>query len=258
MTAKSVSYMVQVWEMTIHSIDEGRAALKLDSMPFVREFRPAVRAALMSDARLRVFQKGERIFQAGELPEFLCVVVTGMVELCGTARDPDCGILMLTAGDLIFPMAALYREPCLTAATALTRTRLLMIPRDAAVEQASSNAEVAMALTRIMGGQWRMALRHIIDMRCRSAAERLGAFLLKYYDYSETRPVELPFTKATLAARLGISRETLSRMIQVVAANGVILRGSQIIVRNRRKADAFCGPEPYIRRSERALDVNAI
>ena len=77
-----------------------------------------------------------------------------------------------------------------------------------------------MALTRIMGGQWRMALRHIIDMRCRSAAERLGAFLLKYYDYSETRPVELPFTKATLAARLGISRETLSRMIQVVAANG--------------------------------------
>jgi len=44
----------------------------------------------------------------------------------------------------------------------------------------------------------------------------------------------------------------------VVADNGIVLRGSRIIVRDRREAQNFCGPEPYPRRSERALDVHVL
>jgi CRP-like cAMP-binding protein len=243
--------------MTVHSIAEGRRTPELEAAPFVREFAPAIRSALLEDARTQTFQKGERIHRAGEIPDRLCVVLSGMVELCGTMRDPGCGVLMLAHGDLIFPMAVLHREPCLTSVTALTRSRLLMLSGKVVERQAVSQPEVGAALARVMGAQWRMAVRHIIDLKSRSAAERLTAFLLKFVDYSEDEIVELPFTKTTLAARVGVSRETLSRIIQVVAANGIVLRGSQIVVRDRRKAEKFCGPEPYVRRSERALDVYA-
>jgi CRP-like cAMP-binding protein len=102
-----------------------------------------------------------------------------------------------------------------------------------------------------------MAVRHIIDLKSRSAPERLAAFLLRFVDHSEAAIVELPFAKGTLAYRLGVSRETLSRIIQVVADNGIVVRGNQIVVRDRAKAEKFCGPEPYPNRSERRLDVYA-
>ena len=195
--------------------------------------------------------------EAGETPKYLGILLSGMVELCGTAQNPNCGVLLLNRGDLLVPMATLYGEPCLTAATALSRSRLIMLDRNTVVQQATSDAGLALSLARVMGAQWRMAVRHIIDLKSRTAAERLAAILLRFVDYAEEEVPQLLFTKSTLAARLGVSRETLSRIIQVVADNGIVLRGSEILVRDRKKAEDFCGPEPYRYRSERRLDVHA-
>jgi CRP/FNR family transcriptional regulator, transcriptional activator FtrB len=203
------------------------------------------------------FTKGERMLEAGQIPRHLGIIVSGRVELCGTVNDPDCGVLLLTRGDLLLPMATVYQEPCLTAATALTDGRMIMLDRSAVAAQAAANSNVALALARVLGAQWRMAVRHIIDLKSRTAAERLTAILLRFVDYAGGGTAKLPFTKKTLAARLGVSRETLSRLIQVVAENGIVLRGSVIIVRDREKAERFTGPEPYPNRSERRLDVYA-
>lgn len=243
--------------MTFHSIEERQSIIDPETVPFVREFDAKTREALMAGSRAHVFRKGDRILEAGETPNHLGIILSGMVELCGTAQNPNCGVLLLNRGDLMVPMATLYGEPCLTAATALSRSRLIMLRRDVVVEQASSNAALAMSLARVMGAQWRMAVRHIIDLKSRSAAERLAAILLRFVDYAEQGIPELLFTKTTLAARLGVSRETLSRIIQVVADNGIVLRGSKIVVRDREKAENFCGPDPYVYRSERRLDVHA-
>ena len=244
--------------MPFHSIKHRQAAaVDPAAVPFVREFQTSVREALLKGARTIVFQRGERILEAGETPKYLGILLSGMVELCGTAQNPNCGVLLLNRGDLLVPMATLYGEPCLTAATALSRSRLIMLDRNTVVQQATSDAGLALSLARVMGAQWRMAVRHIIDLKSRTAAERLAAILLRFVDYAEEEVPQLLFTKSTLAARLGVSRETLSRIIQVVADNGIVLRGSEILVRDRKKAEDFCGPEPYRYRSERRLDVHA-
>ena len=234
------------------------AGLDADIIPFVREFSAEIRAALLAGAVAKTLRKGERLNSAGDRPDHLAIIVGGMVELCGTATDADCGVLLLTKGDLVTPMAVLYGEPCLTSATALTRTRLLLVPRAAVLQQASWHPEVALALARTMGAQWRMAVRHIIDLKCRAAGERLAAFLLRLVDYGEEPAAKLPFSKGTLAARLGVTRETLSRIIQVVADNGIVLRGTQIIMRDRAKAERFCGSAPYPEPDEVAQDVHAL
>jgi CRP-like cAMP-binding protein len=249
--------MVQLNMMNVHSLSRDGLAAELE-VPFVSEFDPRVRGALLEAAKIRVFDRGERIFEAGDRPDHLGIILNGMVELCGTPQNPNCGVLLLNRGDLMVPMATLYGEPCLTAASTLSRCRLVMIDREVVIQQAHSNAAFAMSLARVMGAQWRMAVRHIIDLKSRSAAERLAAILLRFVDYAEEDVPQLLFTKTTLAARLGVSRETLSRIIQVVADNGIVLRGSEILVRDRKKAEKFCGPEPYVYRSERRLDVHAL
>lgn len=239
---------------------EGRRTAGLDAeiIPFVREFSAEIRAGLLVGAVLKTLRKGERLNSVGDRPDYLAIILGGMVELCGTETDADCGVLLLTKGDLVTPMAVLYEEPCLTSATALTRTRLLLVPRSVVVQQASLHPEVGLALARTMGAQWRMAVRHIIDLKCRTAGERLAAFLLRLMEYTEESAVKLPFSKGTLAARLGVTPETLSRVIQIVADNGIVVRGTQIIVRDRAKAERFCGPDPYPERDEVAQNVHAL
>ena len=235
-----------------------RATDDLVALPFVGEFKPAVRAALLVGACELLFDSGDQILAAGDIPQELCIVLAGMVELSGTISEQTCGVLLLASGDVITPTAVLYGEPCLTSTIALRPTRILTLRRQTVLEEAAKHPEVSLALARIVGAHWRMAVRQIIDLQCRSAPERLGAFLLKFADASTADPVELPFAKGALATRLGISRETLSRAIQVVATNGIVLRGSRIVVRDRAKAEEFCGPAPYPKPDEFALDVHAL
>ena len=104
-----------------------------------------------------------------------------------------------------------------------------------------------------------MALRIILDLKCRSASERLAAFLLRLHD---ARPpgtnAQIPFAKRQLAARVGMQPESLSRTLQVLAGHGLHVRGREIMVTDRAKIEAFCGPDPYPPRSEDEFGVHAL
>ena len=49
--------------------------------------------------------------------------------------------------------------------------------------------------------------------------------------------------KRNLAARIGMTPETLSRTLQTLADNGLVVRGRQIIVRDRARIESFCGAD---------------
>jgi CRP/FNR family transcriptional activator FtrB len=166
---------------------------------------------------------------------------------------------MMAAGDVFMPAAALYAEPYLISAHALTASRILMIDAEVVRSEARSSTELALGLARVMAGQWRVALKIILDLKCRSPSQRLAAFLLRLHDACEAGPAaEIPFSKRQLASRIGMQPETLSRTLQTLAANGLYLRGRQIIVTNRVAAEEFRGPDPYPPASEYELGVHAL
>jgi CRP/FNR family transcriptional activator FtrB len=122
----------------------------------------------------------------------------------------------------------------------------------------ADSAAFTARIARIMGGQWRMAVRHILDLKCRSAAQRLAAFLLRLVDESPRQDiVELPIPKRHLASRVGMTAETLSRALQTIADHGLHVRGTRIIVKDRAKIEAFCGPDPYPEPTDEMLYVRA-
>ncbi|HET7606657.1 MAG TPA: helix-turn-helix domain-containing protein [Sphingomicrobium sp.] len=218
-----------------------------------------VRQRLIEASRLERFAPRAELFRDGEIPGHLHVVLSGLVDLSCSYRGQECTALMMAAGDVFIPAAALYSEPYLISASALTASRILMIDADVVRREARSCTELALALARVLAGQWRVALKIILDLKLRSPSQRLAAFLLRLHDGAQSgSPAELPFSKRQLASRIGMQPETLSRTLQTLAANGLHLRGRQIIITNRAAAEEFCGPDPYPPASEYELGVHAL
>lgn len=218
-----------------------------------------VRDRLGRVSRVERFAPGTALFRSGDVPRHLHVVLSGIIDLFTCYRANEFSALMLAAGDVFMPAATLHSEPYLTSARTLTASRLLLIDADAIRREARDCTELALALARVMAGQWRVALKIILNLKCRSPSQRLAAFLLRLEEALEPgASAQIPFSKRQLASRIGMQPETLSRTLQTLAANGLYLRGREIIVTNRAAAEEFCGPDPYPLASEQELGVHAL
>jgi CRP/FNR family transcriptional activator FtrB len=228
-------------------------------IPLLAGLPKEVSERLLAASRIERFAPRDKIFAKGQIPDDLHIVLSGIIDLSCSYKTSECTALMMAAGDVFMPAAALYSEPYLVSAHSLTASRILMIDADAVRREATGCAALALALARVMAGQWRVALKIILDLKCRAPSQRLAAFLLRLYDAAETgAPAEIPFSKRQLASRIGMQPETLSRTLQTLATNGLYLRGREIIVTNRKAAEEFCGPAPYPPASEYELGVHAL
>ncbi|URD61849.1 helix-turn-helix domain-containing protein [Sphingomonas sp. KRR8] len=205
------------------------------------------------------FKPGELIFEQDNPLTRLMIISRGLVDLSRIEGTREFGVLLLAAHDLLLPGAALFDEPCLLSARALTRTKICGFPADVILGAMSQSARLSFNLLSVTSGQWRMSVRNTLDASTRTAAQRVGAFLLRLADLQpHTSPAFLPISKRHLSSRLGITPETLSRVLQNVAEHGLYLRGRMIFVRDREQIERFCGPDPYIARDERELGVFAL
>lgn len=232
---------------------------ELAKLPIFNSLSSDLLNELLRSGSAQQFRPGELILRQGEFTSTLHVILRGIVDLTHVSAKSECGVLLLSARDLLLPATTLFSEPALVSARALTNVKTLMLNGGAVDSALARSTVLTNNLMKAMSGQWRMAVRNILDLNCRSAAQRVGAFLLRIADLqSETAAPLLPIAKRHLAVRLGITAETLSRMLQIVADHGLHLRGRTIVIRDRQAIEDFCGPDPYPVRDERLLDVFAL
>ena len=228
-------------------------------LPVFSGLSDEVRASLFRSARVELFPPGRILFEEGAQPTHLHAILSGTIELFTALPARECGIMLLSAGDLFMPAAALFDEPYLNSARAITASRVLLLDAGAVRGEFERSHEVAVRIGRVLAGQFRMSVRHLIDLKSRSAAQRLAAFLLRLVDDGErTGRARLPIPKRNLASRVGMTAETLSRALQTLADNGLVVRGTLIHVRDRAAIDRFCGPDLYPSSTETGLDVHAL
>ena len=213
---------------------------------------------MLENSAIRSFPPHSLLFSAGGRPEHLHLVLHGAVELYAGEPPRECTLLLMSKGDVFMPAATLFREPYLNSARTLTSATLLLIPAEAAQREFAKSGRFALNVARVLAGHFRMAARTLIDLRSCSAAVRLGRFLLRLVQNAEDEVVRLPAPKGKLAARVGMNRETLSRALQTLASQGLVVRGSQIIVRDREKIERFCTFDEVVPAGARGLDVHAL
>ena len=106
---------------------------------------------------------------------------------------------------------------------ALTDVRVLMIPAETCREGLSEDPALGRAMVELLARHWRMMVDQVVDLKLRSSERRVARFLARRVpEEAGAGPAELPEPRGAIAARLGMTPETLSRTLKALEARGLI------------------------------------
>jgi CRP/FNR family transcriptional activator FtrB len=95
--------------------------------------------------------------------------------------------------------------------------------------------------------RYRDVVRALKDHKLRTGAERLANWILETDRMQGgSGRVVLPHDKRTLASRLGMTPENLSRSLANLAAHGVAGSGREIVITDRAALHEWAKPDPLI------------
>lgn len=166
------------------------------------------------------FARNAEIYGEGEQVEFLYKVVSGTVRTYKVLADGrrQIGAFYL-AGDLFGLEAG---DEHTFSAEAVTDCKVLVIKRSAVFALAARNNDVANQLWNLTTRELRRMQGHIM-LLIKSAHERVAGFLLEMADRSPARnEFDLPMSRQDIADYLGLTIETISRMISLFRTKRII------------------------------------
>jgi len=165
------------------------------------------------------FARDEEIYAQGEEVEHLYRVVSGMVRTIRLAADGRRQV-----GDFYQPgdLFGLEVGPDHQfSAEALTDCEVQMVRRTS-VRALAGDAELDRAILEATRRELQRAQDHVLLLGRRSARERVAAFLASLADRKACEGVEMPMGRQDMADYLGLTIETVSRMLTQLQQDAVV------------------------------------
>ncbi len=196
------------------------AANALAQSPLFAALTQAGRESLAARGLETKLAPGERLFNKGDKGDALYVLLEGEIEIGVTTREgKQVRFAALGAGAVVGELATIDGGARSADATALRRSRLLRLNRDAVVEILQAEPPALMALAAELAGRLRKA-----DMAIETAVlSDLGAKLAKHLLEESGRGARLvQLTQVEMARRIGVSREKLNRKLAAWREEGIV------------------------------------
>lgn len=207
----------------------------LSRIPLLREAGPEVLASLQRRVEWRSYETGSLIIDFGDTSNDVLFVIEGAVRVVMRTRDGKevvCGDI--AAGSFFGELAAIDKEPRSACVSALTRTRIAMLPGPAFLEAVLASPAMCHRLLRILTHRIRELTERLLEFATLPVRQRLCAELLRL-----SRPraggtgelvVSPPPPHHVLAARIGARREAVSREMSDLIRCGMLIVTRQVIV----------------------------
>jgi CRP/FNR family cyclic AMP-dependent transcriptional regulator len=207
---------------------------------------PASLRVLASRAYVRRFAAGQIVFTEGEPSEHLYVVRSGRVRIfVASAHGDELTLTVLTVGDSIGELSIIDEQPRSASAAAIEATELLTIGADSM--RAALTADPALLWT--VAGELAATVRRLTgsagDMVFLDLPRRLAKLIVAEATAGNDGAlrVELGMSQSGIAARLGVTRQSLNRALTGLARRGWIsARGHGYVIEDlpslRRFADS--------------------
>jgi CRP/FNR family transcriptional regulator, transcriptional activator FtrB len=217
------------------------------SLRLFKAVSPEQFEVLISAAFLQRFPQGVTLINEGDLPDFLHVVVEGSVELFAKHGRHETTLDIMQPVTTFILAAVIRDEVYLKSARTLTPAQVLMIPAQTVRDVFDRDAGFARAIVDELATRYRVVVRSLKNEKLRTSAERLANWILRQdARQGERGVVELDIDKRTLASRLGMTPENLSRNLAQLAGYGVRNMGHSFVVENRTALARFAHPNPLI------------
>lgn len=217
---------------------------EISRLPLFREMDDARRERVFAGSFLQVFPPQLVLFEQGRHPDFLHVLVDGLVELSAHSAGRDTTMRIVEPVTSFILAAVINDLPYLMTARTLEPSRVLLVPAALIREIIRQDTALMQATMHELAMAYRDLVRALADMKLRQSAERLGNYLLAQAASCEGEvPIRLRAEKRVLASLLGMTPENLSRAFGILVQHGVEARGSVIHISDRPALEAFARPD---------------
>ncbi|MGD0027155.1 MAG: helix-turn-helix domain-containing protein [Xanthobacteraceae bacterium] len=217
------------------------------ALPLFRDVSATHFDELMNAAFLQRFPQHVVLVEEGRQPDFLHIVVEGTVELFSRWGERE------TTLDIIRPVttfnlaAVILDALYFRSARTLTPAQILMLPAASVRDVFDRDVHFARAIVAELALREGSVVRALKDQKLRNSAERLANWILESDRQQGAHGhVTLGHDKRTLASRLGMTPENLSRNLASLAELGISSSGREIVIGDPEALRRWARPDPLI------------
>lgn len=213
---------------------------QLQYLPFFRDIDIASLSQLAEHSFTKHCNKGDLLFLHGDDTQYFYIISSGWLKLFRDTLDGQEAFLGLaTIGDIVGEVN-FNRKLHLFSARAVNESELILLPNDVLKANIENNPLLALKIIKTMNftiSNLELQLEHSATMH---AAQRIGCFILRLSNYTESKiKIDLPYDKTLIASYLGMKRETFSRGLNELKSVGVTVEGHTLFVDNIKDLIAF-------------------
>jgi len=176
----------------------------------------------------RTYPKGTTVFVEGEETDGIYIVTSGLVKVLKLHKDGrEKTLAILNEGDILGEMTLFGSHLRTAMAETLEQTTVLVIPKANFQSLLMEIPKIAIRIIEILSNRLKQANRQIEEMMFLSARSRVIYNLINLAkEYG--RPgkgeitISLQLTHAELAKLVGISRETMTKVLAELQDSGLI------------------------------------
>ena len=168
--------------------------------------------------------EGQTLFTNGQQAEHFYLVVDGYIKLFRTSRKGNEKIIEIANRGTIFAEAVIFMEQARypVSATAVSDCLLYRFSNEVYVELLSGSQKLCFALFADLCDRLHQLLHEVDLLSLQNARYRVVEYLNHELENSGTRRIVLGVDKKTIASRLSITPETLSRIFHELADEGIV------------------------------------
>ncbi|KIL99968.1 transcriptional regulator Crp/Fnr family [Paramagnetospirillum magnetotacticum MS-1] len=212
------------------------------ALPLFDGILPQVLNRLLADSATILRRRSTLLFGAGDEADCFYIVLDGAVKLFALTQDGRESIVEIFGPGTSFAEAAMLstgRFPL--HAEVIEDATLIRVGRRAFLYTLHSDHALAYRMLAALVKWNRRLAAEISDLKELTPWQRVAEFLLAQTPATQGRvDVQLPFNKEVLASRVGIRRESLSRVLGRLRVLGVHTTGNSIRIDDVNRLRRAC------------------
>jgi CRP/FNR family transcriptional regulator, dissimilatory nitrate respiration regulator len=189
---------------------------------------------ILAPATAVMLRPHELIMRQGDPATAFFIVIDGWVKIYrNTVSGDETVIDIMKEGDSIAGAVALTGHRYIATAEAVSAARVGRIPADHLVRCIRGSPDIAMAVITSISQHMHHLIQRVEQLKAQSGVQRVAEFIASLSLAEQGQcATALPYDKVLIAARLGLTPESLSRAFAKLRAVGVAIDASQVVIKD--------------------------
>ncbi|SMO69754.1 transcriptional regulator, Crp/Fnr family [Balnearium lithotrophicum] len=202
----------------------------LKKIPLFKELTEHQIESIKKISTIKKYDKGKTLFSPYDRAEFFFILKSGAVKVFKTSKGKEQIIRIFDKPNLFGEAASFTGTNFPAWAETIEDSEILLIPRKEFLEIIRNDPEIGMKLLSVMA-QRLIHLTNVIEsLSLKTALSKVSSYILRKY---ENEGEEINFSTGIAAMELGLTKETVSRMLSKLKKLGLIEKeGGRILIKN--------------------------